>query len=229
MNLRIGLLFDLDGTIIHVPENFFEVLDIILDRVIYNFTQKKLTKSEIHAFWKSGRKFDEILQKWGINDINEFWSIFDEEDLEERIKMIGEGEIYLFEDAKDIINELKNKTNIFLGIISNTPASIAYPELDMVKLSYNEIFHEIFVLGSQNQYKAKPQPDIIFDFMNKYQISNKNMYIIGDTDLDIQTGKNANINTIFIKRAHNSSILFSKSNKPKYIIENLIEIKNIIM
>jgi len=55
------------------------------------------------------------------------------------------------------------------------------------------------------------------------------MYIIGDTDLDIQAGKNAKINTILIKRKHNSSIKFSNTNKPDYIVDNLMEIKEIII
>ncbi len=142
--------------------------------------------------------------------------------------MIKNGEIYLFNDARGIINELKFINDIKLGIISNTPASIANLELDLIDLPYNKIFHEIYLLGTEQQYKAKPQPDTIFEFMKKYNLSNKNMYIVGDTDLDIQAGKNAKINTVLIKRKHNRSIEFSKDKKPDYIIENLLEIKKII-
>lgn len=143
--------------------------------------------------------------------------------------MIENGEIYLFEDARGIINELKYNNEVKLGIISNTPASIANLELDLIDLSYEKIFHEIYLLGTEQQYKAKPQPDSIIEFMEKYQLSNKNMYIVGDTDLDIQAGKNAKINTILIKREHNRSIEFSANKKPDYIIENLLEIKNLII
>ncbi|MFX0137619.1 MAG: HAD family hydrolase [Candidatus Hodarchaeota archaeon] len=204
-------------------------MDIIITKVVYVISQKKLTKKEIHEFWRSGRKFDEFLKNWGIFDINDFWRRFDEEDLIERKKMIENREIYLYEDAKGIINELKYNNDIKLGIISNTPASIANLELDLIDLPYDKIFHEIFLLGTEQQYKAKPQPDTIIEFMEKYLLSNENMFIIGDTDLDIQAGKNAKINTILIKRKHNRSIKFSTDKKPDYIIENLLEIKNIII
>ena len=96
-------------------------------------------QKEIHSFWRSGRKFDEFLRDWGIFDIDDFWRRFDEEDLIERKKMIENGEIYLFKDASDIINELKDENDIKLGIISNTPASIANLELDLIDFPYDKI------------------------------------------------------------------------------------------
>lgn len=224
-----GVLLDLDGTIIHVPEDFFQVLDKIIRDVIYKLTKKSVTIEELYAFWRSGRKFDEFLRNWGINDIENFWYLFDEQDLIERKKMIEEGEIYLFDDARALINELKEKENIFMGIISNTPESIAKIELNLINMPYNKIFKEIYLLGTEEQHKAKPQPDTIFEFMKKYQLTKENMYIIGDTDLDIRAGKNADINTVLIWRKHNKSIEKISDIKPDYTIEDLLELKKIIL
>ncbi|MHA1383606.1 MAG: HAD family hydrolase, partial [Candidatus Helarchaeota archaeon] len=65
--------------------------------------------------------------------------------------------------------------------------------------------------------------------MKKYHLKNKNMFIIGDTDLDIRAGKNANIKTVLIKRKHNKSIEMISDIKADYIIENLIEFKEILI
>ena len=226
---KIGLLFDLDGTLIHVPENFFHILDKIIRDVIFTLTNKEVSRDELYAFWRSGRKFDEFLKKWGINDIEDFWRRFDEQDLEERKKMIERGEIYLYKDAKELIIELKDNQNIFLGIISNTPASIGNIELNLIDLPYNEIFKQIYLLGTEQQHKAKPQPDSIFEFMKKYQLKSEKMFIIGDTDLDIQAGQNANINTILIIRKHNKDIKSKTKTNPDYTLHNLMEIKKIIL
>ncbi|MHA1385764.1 MAG: HAD family hydrolase, partial [Candidatus Helarchaeota archaeon] len=176
---KIGILFDLDGTIIHVPENFFEVLDKIIRDVIHNLTNNNVSSEELYAFWRSGRKFEEFLQKWGIHDTEYFWKLFDEQDLLERKKMIEKGEIYLYDDARALISDLRKVDNYLLGIISNTPASIANIELDLINMPYNKIFKEIYLLGTEKQHKAKPQPDSIFEFMKKYHLKNKNMFIIG--------------------------------------------------
>ncbi|MHA1378475.1 MAG: HAD family hydrolase [Candidatus Helarchaeota archaeon] len=228
MSKKVGILFDLDGTIIHVPEDFFQVLDKIIRNIIYNLANKSVSLEEIYAFWRSGRKFDEFLHKWGIQDIDSFWKLFDKLDLVERKKMIENGEIYLFEDARNLINELKDNNDILLGIISNTPASIANIEFELINIPYKKIFKEIYLLGTDEQHKAKPQPDSIIEFMTKYQIANECMYIIGDTDLDIRAGENANIKTILIKREHNKSIESISDIKPDYIIENLMELKKIL-
>ena len=228
MSAKIGILFDLDGTLIHVPENFFEVLDKIIRDVIFTLTNKEVSKEELYAFWRSGRKFDDFLRNWEILDTEDFWKRFDEQDLEERKKMIERGEIFLFKDAENLLNDLKNDENLLLGIISNTPASIANIELELINLPYNEIFTEIYLLGTELQHKAKPQPDSILEFMKKYQISNKKMYIIGDTDLDIKAGQNADINSVLIMRKHNKTIKSMKNVKPDFIIRNMIDVKKII-
>lgn len=74
----------------------------------------------------------------------------------------------------------------------------------------------------------KPNIGMIEDAENKYNISLENSYIIGDTTIDIQTGKNCDMKTILLKTG-----LAGKDRKyevfPDFIQENLYEAVKFIL
>lgn len=68
----------------------------------------------------------------------------------------------------------------------------------------------------------KPQIGMILEAVNKYNIDISQSYFIGDTTVDIQTGKNAKCKTILLRTGESG-----KDNKynviPNFIAENLLE------
>ena len=197
----------------------------MLKNVIMDLVGKKLTSKETSNFWKSGRDFDKILKNWGIIDVQGFWDIFDQKDYQERIKMIEKGTCFLFPDTLEILESLHKYENIKKGIISNTPPIIAEMELEKLKLP-KRYFNVFLFLGTQQQQIAKPNPESIEIALKQLNTERHNTFIIGDTILDILAGKNANIQTVFIKRDHNK--MHKLNVKPDYEIENLNEICNIL-
>ncbi len=197
----------------------------MLKEVIKELSNKTLSNEDTYKFWHSGRDFDKILLSWGINDIANFWNLFDTRDYNERLKMINEGTCLLFPESLDLIKKLSKVSHIKLGIISNTPPQIAEMELEKLGLSirYFDVTH---FLGTQQQKIAKPNPISIEISMNELQTKKNNTYIIGDTGLDILAGKNAGIKTIFVSRDHNKKYILKEN--PDYIIENLNEICDIL-
>ncbi|MHA1797784.1 MAG: HAD family hydrolase [Candidatus Helarchaeota archaeon] len=200
-------------------------MDALLRSVVKNLAGKDLNDDEISRFWRSGRNFDKVLASWGIENIKKFWKIFDNEDYNERLKMIEEKTCYLYPDALEIITKLNKYERIKKGIISNTPASIAKMELEKFKLDL-ENFDILLFLGTQQQKIAKPNPRSIEIALNKMKTEKKHTYIIGDTILDIMAGKNAGIKTIYVLREHNKNHQLSL--KPDYTIQDLNEICEIL-
>ena len=58
----------------------------------------------------------------------------------------------------------------------------------------DELFSEVF--GKSEGNPVKPSPAIVDNIMDKLNISKENTVMIGDTCIDIKTGKNAGIKTI---------------------------------
>lgn len=201
---KIGLILDMDGTIFAVPTTFFITLNEILREVVYKLSnqQKLITNGDIHDFWLSGRDFDKVLLKWGIKDTILFWEEFDEQDYIERKKMIENKEVYVFPDAKEIIETLPRYPQIKTAIISNTPPKIANMQFSLFNLDVNS-FDQTYFLGSVEQIYAKPSPVKIQEFMQIHGLTPDVVYIVGDTNLDVVAGKNAGIKTIFVRRKHN--------------------------
>ncbi|MDR0423746.1 MAG: HAD family hydrolase [Rickettsiales bacterium] len=71
--------------------------------------------------------------------------------------------------------------------------------------------------------KPKPNPELILEIIDELNFDKKNTYIIGDTDADIQGGKNAKIKTIGVTWGYFSKQDMEKL-EPDYIIEDFSEV-----
>ena len=84
-------------------------------------------------------------------------------------------------------------------------------------------------IGIANEIgRSRPFPDMIFDMMNKINITDTNKILkVGDTVADIQEGKNAKVLTAAIlSGTHPESILLKE--KPDFILTTLFDLKKII-
>lgn len=75
---------------------------------------------------------------------------------------------------------------------------------------------------------GRPDPSMIYDMMNKFHITEKEYFLkVGDTIADIHEGKNAGVKTaVILSGTQNKEMLIKE--KPDYILNNLIDIKEII-
>ena len=72
----------------------------------------------------------------------------------------------------------------------------------------------------------KPKPFFVLQAAKKYNIDLSNSYFIGDTDKDIETGKNAGTKTILVKTGQGKSCIDKVD--ANFIIENVNAVKKII-
>ena len=73
-----------------------------------------------------------------------------------------------------------------------------------------------------NGGSKKPSPKMVFDAREKWKIDLSKSYFIGDSLVDVECAKNANVPFVLIKRKHNQDLIHPNS------IESLNDIKTFI-
>lgn len=96
-----------------------------------------------------------------------------------------------FEGLPEVLREMKDK-GIVLGIVSNKPKST----VDEVLPNFFPDGFFKYVYGSQSGMPLKPDPAAVLDIMEKENVKPSEVLYVGDTGVDMQTGKNANALTI---------------------------------
>ena len=89
-----------------------------------------------------------------------------------------------------LIDDLK-AAGVLVAVLSNKPDNVVVPCVE-------EIFGECFdyVMGAKKEIKIKPAPDAAFKIAETFGVKTKDCFFIGDTNIDICTGKAAGMKTI---------------------------------
>ena len=126
----------------------------------------------------------------------------------------------LYDRIDEVILTLKNRGYI-VGILSNKATNAVVRGLDIFNI--RGLFD--FIVGVDQLQRPKPDPKGLLDIIEKYSPSE--IYMIGDTIIDINTGQNANVSTIGVTWCKTSREEFEK-NKATYIVEKPIELLEIL-
>lgn len=95
-----------------------------------------------------------------------------------------------FDGIPELLRELKSN-GIKIAVLSNKPDNVAQ---DAIKIFFGDIFD--FVQGAVNNVRSKPEPDSALFICKKFNTLPSEALFIGDTNVDIITGKNAKMNTV---------------------------------
>ena len=108
------------------------------------------------------------------------------------------------------------------AVLSNKPDNVAQ---NAVKMFFGDTFD--FVQGAVNKVRCKPQPDTALKICSDFGILPEETLFIGDTNVDIMTGKNAQTKTC--------GVLWGFRDKAEliacgadFIVENPMEILKIV-
>ena len=120
----------------------------------------------------------------------------------------------LYSDIEGLVNFFKKK-QFYIIIISNQPdisrKKMRIEELNSIdiflnkKLKIDEIrysFDSKVIAGGSK----KPSPRMIFEARDKWNIDLSKSYFLGDSLVDIECAKNADIPFILVKRKHNQHL-----------------------
>ena len=177
------MIFDLDGTLL----NTIEDISISLNKALKNYN---LPTHDLNTVLKMvGNGVDLLIQRAVYPYENLFDSVKDYY-LSDYNKNCGIN-TKPYKGIVETINIIKNK-GIKIAVLSNKP------HVDTVTVM-DKYFKNIFdyVIGKKENNRIKPYSDGVIEIMDYFNIKNNNNVIfIGDSEVDVATGKNAKIKTI---------------------------------
>ncbi len=178
-----GIIFDLDGTILNTLDDLFYSTNYALEQ--YNL--KTRTYEEIRCFVGNGVRV--LIEKAvGI----EYQHLV--EDVLKTFKTHYQAHsfdhIRYYQYIEEVLKKL-NRKGIKLAVVTNKFDAAAQEII-------NKYFPSIFdvVLGETKELKRKPHPDMCNYVLNKLGLKNSEVLYIGDSEVDIETAKNANLKCI---------------------------------
>ena len=123
----------------------------------------------------------------------------------------------------EVLNELK-KEGINIYVVTNKPEYLAF---QIVEKTYGKNFFKD-IIGQKNGRKTKPDPDGLFELIDKYNLDKSTCLYVGDSEVDITTSKNAGIDCLLVTFGYGkySPRLF---NEATYIARNAFEMRDVIL
>ncbi|WP_321313089.1 HAD family hydrolase [Halarcobacter sp.] len=175
-----AVIFDMDGTLLDSLKDIAVCANIVLEEF-------KLPTHEL-ADYKNfvGGGVQVLLENCTPNDISEVTL----KEVIVRFKEVYDSSVQNETKPYEGINELLRllqERNIKMGILSNKPHDLT--------VKYYKKFFEVYnideVHGQKENIPKKPHPIAAINISEKIGLECKNILFVGDSDVDIQTAKNA--------------------------------------
>ncbi len=179
-----AILFDWDNTLV----NNWEPIFFAYKKTLQALGLKKQSKEETlkNAKYSLRETFPRIFK----NDWKKAKKVFYSE-----FKKIHLKKIKPIPNALKILKKIKEK-KIKCGVISNKDGNLLRKEIN--KLEWKKYFKVI--VGANEAKKDKPSKYPLVLALNKFSLkSNKNIWYVGDNDIDIEFAKKNNCLSIFIE------------------------------
>lgn len=181
--MKKGCLFDLDGTLVDSLTD----LALSTNEVLQKHHLPIHDLSDYNQFVGNGVK---KLMERALGDdhldildecLEDFHKIYDEHCLDHTKPYPG---------MYELIQKLTDQ-GIQLAVVTNKPHYLA---IRIVEHCFPDCFQTI--LGQQNIYPVKPSPESTCIALMNLRLSHHDCYFIGDSNVDMDTGYNADIETI---------------------------------
>lgn len=208
------IIFDCDGTLL----NTYPLIMESFKRTFKNYLPDYLlTEDELNSFFGPSlrltflRYFDESM----VDDVIKYYRKINRSLMPEWINV--------FEGIIDLLEYLK-QNEYPISILSNKAYDMIMYGLELTNIAH---YFDV-VIGYEQMPQHKPHPagiEVIKDFYKTN--NNDNIYLIGDTLIDISTATNANINSVGVTWCITKKEDFIKSNA-KYIINEPSELIKIL-
>ena len=181
------ILFDLDGTLIDSTEAILESFDVSFK----TFNKKTPDDKDIKRL--IGLPLDIMFSKLGIED-EKVWDFVDAYKFHYR--KISTKKTKLLPFAKEAILQAHKFAR--LGIVTTKTAK--YSKELMQHFGLMKYFDVL--IGREDVNNPKPHPEPIIKAIKKLNTDSKDIFMVGDTCLDILSAKNANIFAIGVKSGY---------------------------
>ncbi len=192
------ILFDLDGTLIDSTDAIINTFNFSFNQLSFDF---KGNDEDIKQL--IGYPLDIMYAKLGVpnKNIQKFVDSY-----KNRYQQISLKQTYLLNDAIQCLKLAS--TFARLGIVTTKTTQYTTPILkNMDILKYFEV-----IIGRQEVIHPKPHPEPILKAMQLMNINNKNynIYMVGDTKLDLIAANDAGVNSVGVLCGYGSLKNMSK-------------------
>ncbi len=175
------ILFDLDGTLIDSTEAILESFHNSFD--VYNHMHP--SDEDIKAL--IGHPLDVMFSELGVEE-KYVWDFVDT--YKQYYRKISTLKTELLEGARKAVLEASEFAT--LGIVTTKTGLYSKELMEHFELMQ---YFEVLV-GREHVINPKPHAEPIFKALESLKTANKEVWMIGDTKLDLISAKNANVNSI---------------------------------
>ncbi|MEW6005914.1 MAG: HAD-IA family hydrolase [Stygiobacter sp.] len=208
MNIKL-LVFDLDGTLVSSHKTIYEATIHTLKH--FNID---VHMPEEKFYEMIGWHFEDIFNVFGfkVENFEEFINVY------KTIYFDYINYSHLYEGVEGTLNKLKEKG--FLISLLTTKGQDQAEKL----ISYFGLTEKFdLIMGRRNGIKHKPSPEPLIKICEELKTNVEETIIIGDTELDIQCGKNAGSKTCAVTYGYRTKKSLEDLS-PDFIIDNFDEI-----
>ena len=179
-------IFDLDGTILDTLEDLADAMNYALGEHGY----PGRTIEEVRRFVGNGiRKLIERavqagLAKEEIDRVHEAFSAYYQQHCADKTRP--------YEGVLPLLERLR-AAGCLTAVVSNKADAAVQP---LCRRYYNGLFD--YAVGERTGIRRKPDPDSVQEVLRRLQVEAADAVYIGDSEVDIQTAKNAGLDSIIV-------------------------------
>lgn len=183
------ILFDLDGTLIDSTEAILESFH----HSYKHYNVKAPSDEAIKAL--IGHPLDVMYRELGVEDplVWDYVDIY-----KAHYRKISKAKTILLEHAVKSLE--KAVTFARLGIVTTKTARYSRELLEHMDI----MFHFETLIGREDVEKPKPDPEPVYKALKSLNVTNHNVWLIGDTFMDVVAAQNADINHIAVTSGYES-------------------------
>ena len=179
--MSINLIWDVDGTLIDSYDSIIDSINKTIEQ--YGISYERDYIRNVIQSTSTGTFLEEIAD---INNLDpkELWDYYNSAE-------IDYSKIKLMPNVKETLEQL-DRMGVKNFIYTHRGESL-YKILEL--LDINKYFIE--VVGKNNGFKRKPNPEAINYLVDKYQLDKESTYYVGDRLIDQESARNAGIGAIY--------------------------------
>ena len=206
------IVYDFDGTLVDTFSDIAGSVNLALTEMGLNPLDKKTIRGNIGSGMLN--LMTRSLIKSDCNDIETSVLLFQKHYSHHLLDNTN-----FYPNGKETVEYFLDKTN---AILSNKP--ISFIEKILKALSFSKPFDSI--IGGDSLDVKKPDPKGLILIMNKFNCSPEKTLMVGDSAIDIETGKHAGVITCGVTYGLGNLDSLTNS-KPDYLIDNLSQLKSL--
>lgn len=180
-------IFDLDGTLTDTLESLTHSVQLTLEEM----NLPKITREQCRRFVGNGAR---VLMEKALKAAGDTNGSRLEEGMDVYRRIFDENCTYHvtpYPDMVSVLTELKQR-DIRLAVLSNKPHRQTVKVIE--EIFGKDLFD--YVSGQKDGIRRKPDPDGVIRIMEALRVGQKECLYVGDSEVDIRTGKNAGVRTV---------------------------------